>query len=112
MLGPHSITRQRAPIVADTYSNRLPDWSGELDTLDVIGCSVQPVQGSTDFTDRQAATWTFDAWVPAWPSAPDIEPSDRIAWRDKTFVQAAPADEWLLGSPIDHLVLHLREVSG
>lgn len=82
-----SVTVERAPLV-DSRGTKVPDWN-HAESWEVSGCSVQPVQGSTTWTDpRQAVTVRATLYAP--PSA-DIQAGDRITYQGHKYaIDGAP----------------------
>lgn len=103
-MGPHTITVLRAPQIQADYGNATrPDWDHPT-SVDVPGCSVQPVQADEYTIDRDTTTTRWQAWVPA---TADLEPSDRIAWNGQTYDVDGDVMRWDF-PPLDHLVVILR----
>ena len=106
MLGPHTITRQRAAVVTDTYGNKVPDWTIAT-AVTVEGCSFQPGSGSRLNDNRAAFTILASVWA---PSSADVVETDRIEFSGVVY-DIDSIERWAF-PPLDHLVIHLKEVSG
>lgn len=82
-----SVTVERAPLV-EVRGTFEPDW-GHPVSMEVAGCSFQPVQGSTAWTDpRQAVTIRATLYMP--PDAP-VQAGDRIRYDGNLYaIDGAP----------------------
>ena len=81
------VTVDRAPLV-EVRGTFEPDWEHPV-SVEVAGCSFQPVQGSTAWTDpRQAVTVRATLYMP--PNA-DVKAGDRITYQGNQYaIDGAP----------------------
>ena len=106
-----TVTRLRAPLVADRYGNLVPDWSNP-DRLDIPDCGVAP-RTSDEETEQGRQGVVVGIAVYAPPDA-DILPSDRLEVRGSVYevvgevaVWRSPFTGWHPG-----IVVNLRRVEG
>ena len=95
-----TITVSRAPYI-DSRGTKVKDWEHAVDHT-VAGCSLQPVQGDTAWTDTtQAVTVRARLFLP--PDA-DVRPDDRITADGFQYAIAGAPMPW--ESPtgaVDHI---------
>ena len=105
-----TITRLRAPSVANRYGDPEPDWSAAT-ALTVAGCAVQP-SGSTEFTDptRTAVTTRWNLYA---PPGTDLAAGDRVDVEGTVYEIDGEPFEWLApGGNLDHVAAVLARVQG
>lgn len=89
-----TITRLRAPLVANDYGDPERDWSAATSTP-LSGWRVQPMQGSrvnvADTLPRDGLDRRHRAFG---PYDADVEPTDRIQWQGTTWRIDGDVDRW------------------
>lgn len=102
------ITRLRAGETVDGYGSTVLDWSAP-DSLDVEGCSVQPVNIDEQHQAERDAV-PARLFVIAPPGA-DVIAVDRIVYAGRTYDIAGEPDIWATGV-LDHVEFYLTDVRG
>lgn len=95
-----TVTIERAPYI-DSRGTQVRDWS-QAAAHEVAGCIVQPVSGSTAWTDpTQAVTVRATLWLP--PSA-DVQADDRVTVDGSRYrIEGAPMAWQSPTGVIDHI---------
>ena len=108
-LGTQTITRKRSTGTTSAgHGNTVPDWTDPARAT-IPGCSVQPGGGS-EFTDRrEAITTLYTVWAPI---TADVVDTDRVAYAGTDYDVDGAIERWEVGTPLDHLVIRLKNVSG
>jgi hypothetical protein len=104
ILGAHTVTRLRAPLVADDYGNDERDWTAATEQ-DVSGCSVQAEPSSEFTTDRQTVVIRKHVFAPV---DADVLPTDRIRWQGNAYEIDGEPQREEHGTDLDHLLIVLR----
>lgn len=108
ILGPHTVTRLRPGTKPSGYgSTTQPDW-GNTTSLDITGCSVQPVLGGEDTDARDEVLTRWQAWL---PGDPDVLATDRIVWQSDTYEINGQPESWDFAGA-QHKVLSLTRSTG
>lgn len=94
------VTIERAPYI-DSRGTQVRDWS-QASSRTVNGCLVQPVDGSTAWTDpTQAVTVRARLWC---PPGTDIQPDDRVIADGIIYaIEGAPMAWQSPTGAIDHI---------
>jgi len=106
-----TVTRLRAPLVADRYGNLVPDWDNP-DRLNISDCGVAP-RTSDEETEqgRQGVIVGIAVYAPA---GADILPSDRVEVRGQVWEVVGEVADWR--SPFTGwnpgIVVNLRRMEG
>lgn len=88
MIG-ETVTRLRGETIADRYGNDVTDWS-DPDRLDIEGAALAPRLQGEDSDKRQGVVI---GWTLYLPHGVDVEPTDRIEARGKTYeIDGEPGD--------------------
>jgi hypothetical protein len=112
-LGPHTITRLRAAMILDPYSNEetaaaWDDPGNPPEELDISGCSVQPASAQPILRDfRQGVVIDQLVWA---PHDADITEADHVRYSADVYVISDTIQRWDF-SP-GHIVIPLRRVEG
>lgn len=107
--GTQSITRLRATGTGeDEYGNDVGDWDSPSE-LSITGCSVQPGAGVEVYDFREAISTLYTVWAPI---GADVVDTDRISYAGTTYAIDGPVQRWEVGTPLDHLMVRLKAVSG
>ena len=107
-----TITRLRAPLVADGYGTpaSLRDWANASE-LDIPGCRVHPAGSSeVNAQGRETVAVALRAFAPA---GADIAAGDRVEWEGATYEVEGDPQSW--PSPtggLAHLEFGMRKVAG
>lgn len=108
ILGPHSITVQRAGTrQADYGSGTELDWANTTSTA-VDGCSVQPSPADDYTIDRDTFITRLVVYAP--PTI-IVRATDRIVWNGTTYDIDGDVLRWDFGD-LSHVVLNLRRSEG
>ncbi|GAB3889503.1 hypothetical protein [Terrabacter terrigena] len=108
-LGAQTITRKRSTGTATAgHGNTVPDWT-EPDAKPIPGCSVQPGGGSEFADRREAITTLYTVWAPI---SADVLDSDRVEFAGTDYEIDGAIERWEVGTPLDHLVIRLKNVAG
>jgi hypothetical protein len=102
-----TVTRLRAPMVADAYGNLVPDW-GNAARLE-LPARVQQASQQEDTLDRDQQTAIFVVFLP--PGA-DVTGSDRLEWAGRTLELVGPPASVDAYSAVHHVEARAREVVG
>lgn len=106
-----SITRLRAPLIADEYGTPSAerDWAHATSTV-ITGCSIQPLIGAEYEVGREAVTVRWKIYAPAGTS---LLAGDRVVYGGETYEVDSDGQEW--PSPtgnLDHVQAVLKKVVG
>ena len=109
ILGTQTVIRRGRPAgtVKDEYGNDTPGAPGP--DLPIAGCSVQPGAGA-EFRDQREATTTL--WTVWAPINADVLNTDAVAYAGTDYAVDGQVERWEVGTPLDHLVIRLKAVSG
>lgn len=90
-----TLTRLRAPLETLRAGDKVRDWKGTLDELEVPGVSVQPLtqEEINDAQQRGTTRQQMRAYTRPW-QLPDIVATDRVRWRGDTWKIDAPPQVW------------------
>ena len=106
-----TITRLRAPYKADRFGNptSVRDWTAAT-SLDIPGCSVQPVAGTEVFDDRDARV---QRWIVYAPVGTDLMSTDRIIHKGVTYEVDGDIRVWTGATgTLDNVQAILERVDG
>lgn len=104
-----TITRERAKFV-ERRGALVPDWEGEVETVEISGCSVQPA--STVRAFRRSANVESGMTLFAPPES-DIQDSDRITYQGKQYLIDGEPQVWLSPSrAVSSMQVHLKRWKG
>jgi hypothetical protein len=106
-----TITRVRAPLVADAYgtADKERDWANATRTT-ITGCSVQPSSGSEYKLGREAVITTWRLYA---PDGTDLLAGDRVIWDEDLYEVDGDPQRWPSATgQIDHVEVLLRRVVG
>jgi hypothetical protein len=109
-LASETVTRLRGTTSQNTHGNDVTSWASP-GSLEIDGCSVQPVQGSEDLLTRDSVT---SRWQWFGPLGSDVKSSDRIRHRGIDYEVDGSVQEWIdpTGSGLDHMVCYLKRIEG
>lgn len=111
MRWPHTITRLRAPLVADEYGTpaSMRDWDNAVETS-IAGCFVQPLSSDERTDGREASIERMQLFAPVGTS---LEAADRVRFDGALYEIVGPGRVWtsVLGGT-DHVEATLRRVVG
>jgi hypothetical protein len=80
-LATKTVTRIRAATTMDAHGNTILNWGAASSTA-IVGCGVQPLDGSENVLGRDAVTTLLKLYAP--PEA-DLLSSDRIQYGGATY---------------------------
>lgn len=106
-----TVTRLRAPYIVDRYGNETStrDWSLAA-SLDIGGCSVQPMASDETLGDRDAR---LRRWILYGPANIDVVATDRISHKGITYEVKGPARNWTGATGnLDNTQLELERLDG
>jgi hypothetical protein len=106
-----TITRVRAPLIADGYgtADKERDWT-HASQLVITGCSVQPAGGSEYKIGREAVITTWRLYAPA---GTDLVAGDRVIWDEDLYDVDGDPQSWPSATgQLDHVEAILRRVVG
>ena len=106
-----TVTRLRAPLVADRYGNLVPDWDNP-DRLDIPDCGVAP--RTSDEETEQGRQGVIVGITVYAPPGTDILPSDRMEVRGEVWEVVGEVADWRSPYTGWHpgIVVNLRRVEG
>lgn len=103
ILGSHTITVLRAPLVEDDYGNETRDWTAATQST-VSGCSVQPVTGIEVTVARDTIVSRWQLWA---PDGTDLVATDRVEFDGAAYEVDGEVQRWNF-PPASHITALLR----
>lgn len=103
----------RAPLVADRYGNKVPDWENAARTT-VERVNLQPASSPSDSDeDTENRQLTVTGWQLSTPRGVDLDllETDRIVYGDLVLEVAGKVGRWETGGRVHHVEASLKEVS-
>lgn len=109
-LADQTVTRLRATSSTDGYGDASANWTSPS-SLDIAGCSVQPMIGEEILANRDAIV---SRWQWFGPYDADVTGRDRIRFDSVVYEIDGSVQKWRdpTGSGLDHLTAILRAANG
>lgn len=103
-----TVTRERATLVDDGHGNLAESWDSP-DTVEIVGCSVQPGASTENLQNRDTTLIAYTVYAPA---DADVVATDRILIGATPFAIDGEPARWSTGLSLDHMVLLLKRWEG
>jgi len=103
-----TVTRVRATTTTDSHGNEIRSWATAT-TSDIVGCSMQPEDGSEIILGREEVVSRWQLFLP--PNA-DLLPSDRVRFEGITYEVDGSVQKWPDIGGLGHKSCLLKLVEG
>lgn len=98
------------PSLITERGESVEDWGAPVRTP-VLGCSVQPGNGSRDFEHADGVTADFTVFIPPTVSVPRRARVE-LPVTDGDFILLGEPEPWIFGLSTDHIRIRLRRRDG